>query len=123
MAEGGENFSLGQRQLFCIARALLRAPKILVLDEATANVDVETDALIQKTIRSEFKDCTMLTVAHRINTIIDSDRVLTMDNGVVAEYSSPQDLLADDNSLFSKLAGVQTKRDNVAPSPQDETDA
>ncbi|KAL3741423.1 hypothetical protein ACJRO7_016978 [Eucalyptus globulus] len=103
VSEGGENFSVGQRQLLCLARALLRRSKILVLDEATAAVDVRTDALIQKTIREEFNDCTMLIIAHRLNTIIDTDRILLLDAGQVAEHDTPENLLSNEASAFSKM--------------------
>ncbi|XP_028799317.1 ABC transporter C family member 2 [Neltuma alba] len=103
VSEGGENFSVGQRQLLSLARALLRRSKILVLDEATAAVDVRTDALIQKTIREEFKSCTMLIIAHRLNTIIDCDRILLLDGGQVREYGTPEGLLSNDGSAFSKM--------------------
>lgn len=103
VSEGGENFSVGQRQLLSLARALLRRAKILVLDEATAAVDVRTDALIQKTIREEFKSCTMLIIAHRLNTIIDCDRVLLLSAGKVLEFDSPEKLLSNDESAFSKM--------------------
>lgn len=103
VSEGGSNFSVGQRQLVCLARAVLRSNKILVMDEATANVDPQTDALIQTTIRREFASCTVITIAHRLNTIMDSDRVLVMDKGVVAEYDTPYALLSDPNSIFSSM--------------------
>ncbi|KAI4303732.1 hypothetical protein MLD38_039329 [Melastoma candidum] len=103
VSEGGENFSVGQRQLLSLARALLRKPKILVLDEATAAVDVGTDTLIQRTIREGFKSCTMLVVAHRLNTIIDCDRILVLDDGRAAEHGAPCDLLSNETGVFSKL--------------------
>ncbi|KAH7837785.1 hypothetical protein Vadar_017973 [Vaccinium darrowii] len=103
VSEGGENFSVGQRQLLSLARALLRRSKILVLDEATAAVDVRTDSLIQRTIREEFKSCTMLIIAHRLNTIIDSDQILVLDAGQVLEYDTPEKLLLNETSAFSKM--------------------
>ncbi|GKA84558.1 ABC transporter C family member 2 isoform X1, partial [Tanacetum coccineum] len=103
VSEAGENFSVGQRQLLSLSRALLRRSKILVLDEATAAVDVGTDALIQKTIREEFKSCTMIIIAHRLNTIIDCDRILLLDAGQVVEYDAPVKLLEDEGSAFSKM--------------------
>jgi ABC-type multidrug transport system fused ATPase/permease subunit len=103
VAENGENFSVGQRQLLCLARALIREAPVIYMDEATANVDGDTDALIQGTIRSEFAACTVLTVAHRLNTVVDCDRVLVMVSGVVVEFDSPAALLRDDNSHFTGL--------------------
>jgi ATP-binding cassette subfamily C (CFTR/MRP) protein 1 len=104
VSEGGDNLSVGQKQLICLARALLRKSKIIVLDEATAAVDIETDELIQTTIRKEFKDCTIVTIAHRLNTILDYDRVLVMDRGQVAEYDSPEAFLKNTNSIFYSMA-------------------
>ncbi|KAJ8983672.1 hypothetical protein NQ317_003459 [Molorchus minor] len=103
MSEGGSNFSVGQRQLVCLARAIIRNNKILVLDEATANIDPHTDALIQATIRNKFADCTVLTIAHRLHTIMDSDKVLIMDAGQVAEFDHPHILLQNTEGVFSKL--------------------
>lgn len=103
VAENGSNYSLGQRQLFCIARAILSKAKILVLDEASSALDLDTDAFIQKTIRQCFKDLTVLTVAHRLNTIIDSDKVLLMDGGCLLEFDEPINLLNDTNSSFYDL--------------------
>ncbi|XP_076628337.1 multidrug-Resistance like Protein 1 isoform X1 [Colletes latitarsis] len=111
VTEGGENLSIGQRQLICLARALLRKTKVLILDEATASVDLETDDLIQTTIRQEFKDCTVLTIAHRLNTILDSDRVIVLDNGLIVEYESPEALLNNSSTVFygiAKDAGLAT---------------
>nr|XP_020037160.1 multidrug resistance-associated protein 1 isoform X1 [Castor canadensis] len=107
-AEGGENLSVGQRQLVCLARALLRKTKILVLDEATAAVDLETDNLIQSTIRTQFEDCTVLTIAHRLNTIMDYMRVIVLDKGEIRECGPPSDLLQQRGIFYSmaKDAGL-----------------
>uniref|UniRef100_A0A452GX19 ABC-type glutathione-S-conjugate transporter n=1 Tax=Gopherus agassizii TaxID=38772 RepID=A0A452GX19_9SAUR len=103
VSEAGENLSVGQRQLLCLARALLRKSKILILDEATAAVDLETDHLIQTTIRSEFANCTVLTIAHRLHTIMDSNRVMVLQAGRIVEYDSPERLLQQ-QGLFSTMA-------------------
>uniref|UniRef100_A0A0P5T3X6 ABC-type glutathione-S-conjugate transporter n=1 Tax=Daphnia magna TaxID=35525 RepID=A0A0P5T3X6_9CRUS len=103
-SEGGENLSVGQRQLICLARALLRKTQVLILDEATAAVDLETDDLIQATIRKEFKEGTVITIAHRLNTILDSNRVMVLDKGEIKEYAPPDELLANKNSLFYSMA-------------------
>jgi len=104
VSENGESLSVGQRQLMCLGRALLRNSRILVMDEATASIDLENDAFIQKTIREQFKDVTVLTIAHRINTIIDNDKVMVLDKGLIVEYDSPENLLKDKSSVFYSLA-------------------
>ncbi|XP_054168884.1 ATP-binding cassette sub-family C member 4-like [Oppia nitens] len=109
IAEGGSNFSVGQRQLICLARAILKQNRILVLDEATANVDPTTDSLIQQTIRDKFADCTVLTIAHRLHTIMDSDKVLVLDAGRVVEYDEPYLLLQNDQGLFTSMVRMTGK--------------
>ena len=102
-AVGGDNLSIGQRQLFCLARALLRKTKILILDEATANVDVSTDEVIQKIIRKEFNNSTIITIAHRLHTIMDYDRILVLHEGRIVEYDSPEILMKDKSTLFYSM--------------------
>ena len=98
--EGGISFSIGERQLLCLARALLKKSRIIVMDEATANVDYETDRVIQETIRAKFKQCTVITIAHRLNTIKDYDRVLVLDDGGILGFDRPEILLEKQSYLF-----------------------
>eukprot|EP01125_Pyxidicula_operculata_P020167 TRINITY_DN73_c2_g1_i1.p1 TRINITY_DN73_c2_g1~~TRINITY_DN73_c2_g1_i1.p1 ORF type:complete len:1092 (+),score=213.81 TRINITY_DN73_c2_g1_i1:119-3394(+) len=103
VSEGGSNFSVGQRQLICVARALLQYSKILIMDEATASIDVATDTLIQRTIREGFADHTVLTIAHRLHTIIDSDMIMVLDKGKLVEFDTPYNLLQIQNGHFWSL--------------------
>uniref|UniRef100_A0A3Q4I1A9 ABC transporter domain-containing protein n=1 Tax=Neolamprologus brichardi TaxID=32507 RepID=A0A3Q4I1A9_NEOBR len=103
LAESGSNFSVGQRQLVCLARAILRKNRILIIDEATANVDPRTDELIQKTIRDKFEECTVITIAHRLNTIIDSDRILVLESGTIQEFDHPFTLLQNKEGALYRM--------------------
>lgn len=103
IAEGGSNLSAGERQLLCICRAILRKNRIVVLDEATSNIDLVTEEKIQSLIETQFKESTVITIAHRLNTIIKSDKVLVLSMGEVQEYDSPANLMQNPDSEFAKL--------------------
>lgn len=106
--ENGSNFSVGERQLVCLARAILQRNSILIMDEATANVDMETDARVQQTIRQQFTQATVIMIAHRLQTIIDCDKVLVLRNGHVVEYEHPHLLLQKyNNGVFSSHGSMQ----------------
>ncbi|KAF9666511.1 hypothetical protein SADUNF_Sadunf16G0236700 [Salix dunnii] len=111
--ENGENWSMGQRQLVCLGRVLLKKSKVLVLDEATASVDTSTDNLIQQTLRQHFSDCTVITIAHRITSVLDSDMVLLLNHGLIEEYDSPTRLLENKSSSFAQLVAEYTIRSNA----------
>jgi len=111
VSEGGENFSTGEKQLLCMARAILKRTKVLLMDEATASVDYGTDELIGKTIRQEFAESTILTIAHRLRTIIDYDRVMLLDAGKIAEFDKPATLLRDTSSKFYSLCKAAGKNE------------
>ncbi|XP_070558013.1 ATP-binding cassette sub-family C member 9-like [Ptychodera flava] len=103
ISEGGENFSVGQRQLFCLARAFLRKARILVMDEATASIDMKTDDILQNVVATAFHDMTVLTIAHRVSTILDSDTILVLSEGEVVEYDTPVNLLKNEDGIFASL--------------------
>jgi ABC-type multidrug transport system fused ATPase/permease subunit len=103
LTEAGGNLSAGQRQLVCLARAILTGAKVVLLDEATASVDMKNDRLLQETIRSGFKECTVLTIAHRLNTVMDSDRIMVLDNGYLCEFDEPRVLLEKPDGVLQSL--------------------
>lgn len=113
VSEGGLNLSQGQRQLLCLARAIVSRPKVMVLDEATSAVDMSTDAMIQRSIREEFTDSTLIVIAHRLSTIADFDRILVLADGQVAEYGSPRDLWEEEGGAFRSMCDESGERDKL----------
>jgi ABC-type multidrug transport system fused ATPase/permease subunit len=113
ISEGGHNLSQGQRQLLCLARAIVARPKIMVLDEATSAVDMTTDTLIQRSIREEFGDATLLVIAHRLSTIADFDRILVLSEGVVAEFGTPSELWHAEGSVFRSMCEDSGEKDKL----------
>lgn len=114
ISEGGRNFSVGQKQLVCLARAVLLSPKVLLIDEATANVDAETDIFIQKTIRGQFKSSTIITIAHRLNTVLDYDRVMVLEAGRIVEFDAVNRLLELDGGIFGGMLEQQSGNEKQA---------
>lgn len=114
VTEGGTNLSVGQRQLLCMARAILKGSKIVIMDEATASVDLDTERLIQHAIVEEFKRCTVLTIAHRLSTVLACDQVIVMSQGRVFEIGSPTGLMEDDASKFSEMMRTSGEEENTS---------
>eukprot|EP00347_Sterkiella_histriomuscorum_P019725 403340529 len=123
IAENGSNLSSGEKQLLCICRAILRRSKIVILDEATANIDVVTEQKIQRLIQLEFKESTMITIAHRLNTIIQSDRVLVLSFGQIKEYDTPKNLMQNPDSEFTKLLKQIQKEEGKTDIPLEELES
>lgn len=113
VAESGQNLSQGQRQLLCLARAIVARPKIMVLDEATSAVDKTTDSLIQRSIREEFNESTLLVIAHRLSTIADFDQILVLDDGLAVEYGTPKELIAIKDGVFAGMVESSGERDTL----------
>lgn len=115
ISEGGLNLSQGQRQLLCLARAIVARPRVMVLDEATSAVDMATDALIQRSIREEFTDATLVVIAHRLSTIADFDRILVLGDGRVAEYGTPRELWERDGGrgVFRGMCEESGEKDRL----------
>lgn len=113
MSEGGLNLSQGQRQLLCLARAIVSRPRVMVLDEATSAVDMHTDALIQRSIREEFTDATLLVIAHRLSTIADFDRILVLGDGRAAEFGSPKELWEKEDGIFRGMCEESGEKDKL----------
>lgn len=113
VASGGSNLSQGQKQLLCLARAILSRPKVLLLDEATSAVDMATDTLIQHSIRQEFADSTLLVIAHRLSTVVDFDRILVIKDGVNAEFGSPKELLEIENGIFKEMIAHSGEKEEL----------
>ncbi|KAL7712918.1 Canalicular multispecific organic anion transporter [Entamoeba marina] len=111
--ENGENFSLGERQMICMARALLRNAKVLIMDEATASIDIQTDVLIQEMVRKNFTDCTVLTIAHRLHSIMDSNRVMVFDDGSLKEMDTPLNLIDQETTIFNNLVEQSGVKDEL----------
>jgi ABC-type multidrug transport system fused ATPase/permease subunit len=113
VSEGGGNLSQGQRQLLCLARAIVARPKIMVLDEATSAVDKQTDGLIQRSIREEFNSSSLIVIAHRLSTIADFDRILVLSEGQVAEYGTPKDLWVKEGSIFRDMCEQSGEKERL----------
>jgi ABC-type multidrug transport system fused ATPase/permease subunit len=113
IASGGSNLSQGQKQLLCLARAILSRPKVLVLDEATSAVDMATDTLIQRSIRDEFPNTTLLVIAHRLSTVADFDKVLVLKDGINAEFGSPKELLEKEEGLFQAMVAQSGEKEEL----------
>lgn len=111
ITENGANLSSGEKQLICICRSILRKNQVVILDEATANIDIVTEQRIQQLIQEEFRECTVITIAHRLQTIIESDKVLVLSFGQVIEYDAPNKLLENEESEFSKLVNEMKKEE------------
>ncbi|KAI9220313.1 P-loop containing nucleoside triphosphate hydrolase protein, partial [Blastocladiella britannica] len=113
IAAGGKNLSVGQRQLLALARALVRRSKVIIMDESTANVSHDLDAKIQVTVREEFKDSTILVIAHRLRTVCDFDKILVLDHGQVVEFGSPFELISRDQGTFRHMCSESGEFDHL----------